>query len=68
MWKLTNAYKILIGEPERKYHLNDLAVFKIIILNWVLKIVWEVMFWIHVARGKDRWWALLNAVINFRFP
>jgi hypothetical protein len=22
--------------------------------------------WIHVARGGDRWWAVVNAVMNLR--
>jgi hypothetical protein len=25
------------------------------------------MDWIHLARDTDRWWALVNAVMNFRF-
>jgi len=26
----------------------------------------EDMDWIDVAQGKDRWWALVNAVMNHR--
>jgi len=26
------------------------------------------MDWITVARDRDRWWALVNAVMNLRIP
>ena len=25
-----------------------------------------VMDWIELAQGKDRWWALVNAIMNIR--
>ena len=36
-----------------------------IILRWILK-KWGVggMDWIDLAQDKDRWWALVNAVMN----
>jgi len=27
---------------------------------------WGVMDWIDLAQNKDRWWALVNAVMNLR--
>jgi hypothetical protein len=29
---------------------------------------WKVVDWIHVAQGRDRWWALVNTVMNLRVP
>jgi len=28
----------------------------------------EGMDWIDVSQDRDRWWALVNAVMNFRIP
>jgi hypothetical protein len=24
--------------------------------------------WIHLAQDRDRWWAVVNTVMNLRFP
>jgi len=29
---------------------------------------WEGMDWIAVAQDKDRWWALVNVVMNVQVP
>jgi hypothetical protein len=32
------------------------------------EIGWEVAGWIHLIQDKDQWWALVNAIMNLRYP
>jgi len=29
---------------------------------------WEGVDWNHLAQVRDRWWALVDTVVNLRFP
>jgi hypothetical protein len=49
---------------EKREHLEDLGVDGRIILRWIFR-KWDGgMNWIDLARDKDRWWAVLKAVMN----
>jgi hypothetical protein len=67
--EVSNAYKILVGEPEGKRSLERSRH------RWednirvdLKKIGWEGVDWIHLAQDGDRWWAVVNMVMNFRIP
>jgi hypothetical protein len=32
------------------------------------EVEWEGVDWIDVAQDRDRWWAVVNAVMNLRVP
>jgi hypothetical protein len=49
--------------------LGDPGVDGKIILKWIFKKWgWGGIDWIELAQDTDRWWALVNAVMNFRVP
>jgi hypothetical protein len=49
-------------------HLGDPGVDGRIILQWIFK-TWDgVMDWIELAQVRDKWRALVNAVMNLRVP
>ena len=35
-----------------------------IILKWIFKIGMGGMDWIDMAQDKDRWWAVVSAIMN----
>ena len=64
-----DAYRILVGRPEGKRALErcrrrrednmKVDFYEVGSLN---------IYWIHLAQGRDRWRAVVNAVVNLRFP
>jgi hypothetical protein len=50
-------------------HLEDPGVDGRIILKWMLKKWdWGGMDWIDMAQDRDRWRAVVSAVMNLRVP
>jgi hypothetical protein len=68
MGEKRGAYRILVGRREGRHHLGDPGVDGRIILKWILK-TWDGgMDWIELAQDRDKWRALVNAVMNLRVP
>jgi hypothetical protein len=55
-----------VGTPESKGLLENLGADERIILKYTLKKL--DMNWIVLAQDTDKWWALVNAVMNLRIP
>jgi hypothetical protein len=57
------------GNLNERDHLEEPGVDERIILKWIFR-KWDVggMDWINMAPDRDRWRALVNAVMNFRVP
>jgi hypothetical protein len=69
MGEKRNAYKLLVGKPEGKRSLGRPR------RRWVnnikidlLEIGWGGEDWIGLALDRDKWRALVNAVMNLRVP
>jgi hypothetical protein len=52
------------GDLRKGDHVEDGRI----ILRWLFKQWNEDMDWIELAQNRDRWRALVNAVMNFRVP
>jgi hypothetical protein len=64
-----NAYRLLVGTPEEKRPLGRPRC------RWVDNIKMDLLEigcgcvdWIGLAQGRDKWRALVNAVMNLRVP
>jgi hypothetical protein len=58
------ACRVSVGKPEGRDHLKVSGVSGRIILKWILE-EWDGgTDWIDVAQDRDRWWAVVYAVMN----
>jgi hypothetical protein len=69
MGEKRNAYRLLVGKPEGKSTLGRPRC------RWVnnikmdpLEIGWGGVDWIGLAQDRDKWRALVNAVMNLQVP
>jgi hypothetical protein len=66
MEELRNHAKFWSGILKGRDHSDGLGVDGSIILRWILRIGYEDMDWVHVAQNKDKWWNLVNTIMNLR--
>jgi hypothetical protein len=63
------AYRILVGRPEGRRPLGRPRRRWEDNIKMNLQVVgWEGVDWIDMAQDRDRWRALVNAVMNLRVP
>jgi hypothetical protein len=61
-------YRVLVGKPEGKDHLEDQGVDGRMGSKWILRrlVGGGGVEWILLAQDRDRWRAVVNAVMNLR--
>jgi hypothetical protein len=63
------VYRVLVWKPEGKKPLGrNRHKWEDNIKMDLQAVGWGVMDWIDLARDRDRWRALVNAVMNIRVP
>jgi hypothetical protein len=69
MGEKRNAYRLLVGKPEGKRPLGRPRRRLVDNIKMdLLEIGWDGVDWIGLAQDRDKWKALVNAVMNLRVP
>jgi hypothetical protein len=67
--RMRNAFKIVVGKPERKRPLGRPKLRGEDNIRMVSREVeWEDVDWMHLAQGRNQRWDIVNTVMNFRVP
>jgi hypothetical protein len=57
-----------VEKSQGKRQLEEPEVYGRIILKLIFMKLVGCINWINLAQDRDRWWALVIAVMNFRIP
>jgi hypothetical protein len=69
MGEKRGAYRIFVGRPEGRRPLRrPRHRWEDNIKMDLQEVEWRGMDWIELAQDRDKWWALVNAVINLWVP
>jgi hypothetical protein len=64
-----SVYRVLVGRPEAKRPLGrPKCRWEDNIKMDLQEVGWGDIAWIALAQDTDRWWALVNVVMNLRVP
>jgi hypothetical protein len=64
-----NTYRLLVGKPEGKKSLaRPRHRWLDNIRMYLVEVGWNDVDWFGLAQDKTRWRALVNSVLNLRFP
>ena len=63
----TGAYRVLVGKPEGRKPLGrPTRIWEDNIKIDLKEVGWGALDWIDLAQDRDRWRAVMNAVMNLR--
>jgi hypothetical protein len=69
MGEKSNAYRLLVGKPERNRPLGRPRRRWVVNIRMDLgEVGWGDVGWIGLAKERNRWRALVNSVLNLRVP
>jgi len=64
-----SVYRTLVGKPEGKRPFGRPRLrWEDNIMMGIQEVGYGAMDWIELAQDRDRWRAVVNAVMNFRIP